>query len=90
MGNLCGWFHREREWAVLVRSTCARFLQAIGDVLPFELAVGVNGRVWLNAEKAAGVIFVQKAVLESREFSVDEHPNMVQSLAKDLDLQESR
>uniref|UniRef100_A0A7S4AXW6 Ribosomal RNA-processing protein 40 n=1 Tax=Chrysotila carterae TaxID=13221 RepID=A0A7S4AXW6_CHRCT len=52
-------------------TTDAPVLQALGDLAPFEICVGVNGRVWLNAERPATVAVAQQAsALSQLEFQL--------------------
>ncbi|KAJ3237812.1 exosome non-catalytic core subunit rrp40 [Chytriomyces hyalinus] len=41
------------------------FLQHLGNICPFETAVGMNGRVWLRSDKAKQTILIMQALLES-------------------------
>eukprot|EP00966_Prymnesium_polylepis_P088039 2037031-Prymnesium_polylepis.1 len=59
-------------------------LDALGDVGAFELAVGVNGRVWLDAEAEAMVVMVQSAVLQSQGRHPSEHAKLVKRLAQGM------
>jgi len=52
----------------LARSLMAHqcpILQAIGDRLPFEIAVGVNGRVWVNTNNITNTVLIANAILNS-------------------------
>ena len=57
-------------------------LDALGGVGAFELAVGVNGRVWLDAEHETMVVLVQSAVLQSQGRPLSEHAALVKSLSQ--------
>ncbi|KAI9352846.1 hypothetical protein BDR26DRAFT_832350 [Obelidium mucronatum] len=41
------------------------FLQHLGAICPFETAVGMNGRVWIDAETPKQIILLSKALLGS-------------------------
>ncbi len=49
----------------LLGSPTAPVLEALGSGLQFELAVGLNGRVWLAAGTAATCVLVANAIQES-------------------------
>ncbi|KAG2441023.1 hypothetical protein HXX76_003876 [Chlamydomonas incerta] len=49
----------------LLGSPTAPVLEALGSGLQFELAVGLNGRVWLSAPTAATCVVVANAIAES-------------------------
>ena len=57
-------------------------LQLIGAHVPYELAVGHNGRVWVNAATAAHAILVRVAVL--RSFAFDDPTDLVKQLVQRL------
>ena len=46
-------------------SQLARSLARAGDASPFEMVVGINGRVWLSARRAADTLRVASAVAEA-------------------------
>jgi exosome complex RNA-binding protein Rrp4 len=51
-------------------------LEALGTRFHYEIYVGYNGRIWVNAEKAADVIFILSALeklieMHSTEDSVE-------------------
>jgi len=60
-------------------------LQAIGELAPFEIAVGANGRVWLNAERPATLVIAQQAILMSCSRPAAEHAQLVEDLTANLD-----
>lgn len=61
-------------------------LDALGSVAPFELAVGINGRVWINSSAAAAVVLAQSAILRSEGIADAEHSALVEALAQTFDL----
>ncbi len=65
-------------------------LDALGDVAPFELAVGANGRVWLRSEAAAVTVVAQAAILRSQGIADEEHGALVEELAREFDLPQAR
>jgi exosome complex component RRP40 len=71
--------------AELLDPRCA-VLQALGEVAPFELAVGANGRVWLNAEAEAMTVLGRMSILQSRGRTAAEQKQMVRQLARGVDL----
>lgn len=40
-------------------------LQTLGEHIPFEIAVGMNGRVWVNTSDIDNIIIVTNAILKS-------------------------
>eukprot|EP00967_Tisochrysis_lutea_P139045 scaffold251918_cov37-Tisochrysis_lutea.AAC.2 len=56
-------------------------LEALGDVSAFELAVGINGRVWINAQEASMMILAQQAILLCYTHPTSEHAHLVHELA---------
>merc|ERR1712087_1104086 len=66
-------------------SECA-VLQLIGDVAPFELAVGANSRVWLNAEKLGVVILAQQAILQSYAHPDMDPVGLIKHLVQEIDI----
>jgi exosome complex component RRP40 len=61
-------------------------LDALGALAPFELAVGVNGRVWISSSSAAMVVLAQASLLRSQGIADEEHAALVNSLAQAFDL----
>ena len=61
-------------------------LEALGSIAPFELAVGANGRVWLDAKTETIVVLAQTAILASQSHARRDHPALVERLARESDL----
>lgn len=66
-------------------ATDSAVLDALGGVAPFELAIGVNGRVWIAATDVRHAILVQHAVLQSQAVRDDEAAELVDHLKRQLD-----
>lgn len=65
--------------ALLSRPTCP-VLEALGKGLSFEIAVGLNGRVWVNAPSVSTVILVSNAIMNAEFLSSAQQQLMVQRL----------
>ena len=75
------------------RATCRRLsesnaplLQAIGKYIPFEVCIGFNGQIWVNAEKPEHVVLVG-AVLkasEGKDLSKPDAESLVKTLVSSL------
>jgi len=61
-------------------------LDEIAEKVPFEVAVGRNGRVWVDAEGIAKTLAVGKAIQETDRgnLGVDEQRKLAKKLLKDL------
>lgn len=55
-------------------------LEAIGKKLSFEIAVGLNGRVWVNASSPSTVVLVSNAISSSEFLSGVQQRIMVEKL----------
>lgn len=44
-------------------------LQCLGKYIPFELAIGVNGKVWLNSGSPVHTVLISNAILNSEHMS---------------------
>ncbi|KAJ2000245.1 exosome non-catalytic core subunit rrp40 [Coemansia thaxteri] len=60
--------------------TKAPVLAALGKGLPFEVAVGVNGRVWVNAGTVQSTILVANAIRNSEYLDAKQCRQMVKEL----------
>ncbi|KAI5074353.1 hypothetical protein GOP47_0010314 [Adiantum capillus-veneris] len=65
--------------ALLSRPTCP-VLEALGKGLSFEIAVGVNGRVWVNGDSVSTIILVSNAIMNAEFLSAAQQQLMVQKL----------
>ncbi|KAK9278872.1 hypothetical protein L1049_028451 [Liquidambar formosana] len=54
---------------MLLSSPPCPVLEALGKKLSFEIAVGLNGRVWVNAAAPSTVILVANAIMNSESLS---------------------
>ncbi|MCJ1308284.1 exosome non-catalytic core subunit rrp40 [Agyrium rufum] len=61
-------------------------LEAIAESLPFEVAVGRNGRVWVNSAGVMEIYIIGKAIQETDEKMLDlaEQKKLVQRLLKTI------
>lgn len=68
----------------LLREDCA-ILSALGKSIPFEVAVGVNGVVWVNAKSTKNITIISNAILNSESMSPGEVEAMVSQLVQEAD-----
>lgn len=59
-------------------------LEVLGKNLSFEIAVGLNGRVWVNAPKVATTITVSNAIQKSEFLSPTQQQIMAKKLLEEL------
>jgi exosome complex component RRP40 len=55
-------------------------LQALGKYVPFELAIGMNGRVWINSAQPLHTILLTNAIMNSEGKSKEVVTSMVQKI----------
>ena len=63
----------------LLDPRCA-VLACLGELLPYEIAVGMNGRVWVKAGSPREMVLVANAILNSETLTVPEIKAMVNAL----------
>lgn len=70
-----------KQGGVVVLEECA-------EKIPFEIAVGRNGRIWVNAEHVKQTLAVGKAIVETdrERLGLDEQKKVVKRLLKNLNL----
>jgi exosome complex component RRP40 len=68
----------------LLQTPCA-VLEALGERVAFEIAVGANGRVWVNAESIAHVTLVHGAILNTEHLIDDQVRAMVKEVLVDFE-----
>ncbi|CAI9280375.1 unnamed protein product [Lactuca saligna] len=59
-------------------------LEALGKKLSFEIAVGINGRFWVNASQSSTVILVGNAILKSESLSLVQQKIYLEKLLKNI------
>lgn len=59
-------------------------LVLLGQHFPFETAVGMNGRVWVNSEEVKNTILISNAIQNSEYLSAEECKQMVEGLVNKL------
>ncbi|KAI9483208.1 MAG: hypothetical protein EXX96DRAFT_133827 [Benjaminiella poitrasii] len=59
-------------------------LTLLGEHFPFEIAVGMNGRVWVKAEEVQTTILISNAIQNSEYLSAEECKQMVEGLVNKL------
>ncbi|KAB1204961.1 putative exosome complex component rrp40 [Morella rubra] len=71
---------------MLLGSPTCPVLDALGKKLSFEIAVGLNGRVWVNATSPSTVVVVANAIMNSESLSGVQQRIMVEKLLQNLKL----
>eukprot|EP00850_Spirogloea_muscicola_P007352 SM000037S13487 [mRNA] locus=s37:134276:136835:- [translate_table: standard] len=66
---------------LLSRPTCA-VLAALGENMSFELAVGLNGRVWVNTASPASTVLVSNGIMNAEFLSPAQQQIMVKKLLR--------
>ncbi|KAL2349188.1 hypothetical protein Fmac_003188 [Flemingia macrophylla] len=69
---------------MLLSSPTCPVLDALGKKLSFEIAVGLNGRVWVNAASPHTTIIVANAVMNSETLSGAQQRIMVEKLLQKI------
>jgi len=59
-------------------------LNCLGKLLPFELAVGANGRVWVNSAHTMHTVLISNAILNSEHMSDPMIQNLVTRLVQSV------
>ncbi|PWA34150.1 polyribonucleotide nucleotidyltransferase, Exosome complex RNA-binding protein 1/RRP40/RRP4 [Artemisia annua] len=59
-------------------------LEALGKKLSFEIAVGINGRFWVNASQSSTVILVGNAIQKSESLSMVQQKIYLDKLLKSI------
>lgn len=65
---------------MLLSSPTCPLLETLGKKLSFEIAVGLNGRVWVNASDPSVVILVSNAIMKSESLSGTQQKIMAEKL----------
>ncbi|MQL95068.1 hypothetical protein Taro_027733 [Colocasia esculenta] len=65
---------------MLLGSPTCPVLEALGKKLSFETAIGLNGRVWVNASSPKTIIAVANAIMNSESLSAVQQRIMVEKL----------
>ncbi|RLN13930.1 hypothetical protein BBJ28_00013936 [Nothophytophthora sp. Chile5] len=68
----------------LLREDC-QVLASLGQKLPFEVTVGVNGVVWVNAKSTKNITIIANAIMNSETLSPSEVEAMVARLVEEAD-----
>lgn len=69
----------------LLREDGTGVLAALGKTLAFEIAIGVNGIVWVNSKSVKNTIILSNAILNSETMTASEIDVMVSRLVEDAD-----
>ena len=65
----------------LLGSPPAPVLTALGGLVKYEIAIGMNGRLWVNAENVVTTILVTNAIINSEFLTPAQTEIMVKRLA---------
>ncbi|XP_053957782.1 exosome complex component RRP40 [Anastrepha ludens] len=68
---------------LILRSDCP-LLRALTKEMPFEIAVGLNGRIWLKAKSHRETIALGNAILAAENASYEEMPKICENIGNIL------
>ncbi|KAM1340161.1 hypothetical protein ACFX2H_038601 [Malus domestica] len=71
---------------MLLRSPRCPVLEELGKKISFEIAVGLNGRVWVNASSSSLIIVVSNAIMNSESLTGVQQRIMVDKLIQNLNV----
>ncbi|RHY32844.1 hypothetical protein DYB32_002172 [Aphanomyces invadans] len=71
-----------KDLDALIQDDCI-VLEALGRAIPFELAVGMNGVVWLNSKSNQDTILIANAILNSEGLTAAQSEAMVVKLLQE-------
>ncbi|KAK9315974.1 hypothetical protein V1524DRAFT_427901 [Lipomyces starkeyi] len=58
-------------------------VDVLGQLVPFEIAVGRNGRIWIDSESCKMTVAIIKAIQETEDFPKEQMEERVQKIIKD-------
>jgi exosome complex component RRP40 len=58
----------------------SRVLLALGKHIPYEIAIGMNGRIWVKSENVEYIILVANAIQNSEYLSKDQIEQMIEKI----------
>lgn len=67
-----------------ILSTQSEVLQRLGNSLPFEIAVGLNGRVWVNGRSTNETLALAHAISGAELLNKGQVKEMVRKLSDSL------
>ena len=67
-----------------ILSTQSELLQRLGKSLPFEIAVGLNGRIWVNGRSTNETLALAHAVSGAELLSKEQIKDMIRKLSDSL------
>jgi exosome complex component RRP40 len=68
----------------LLKKSCP-ILEAIGKHFSFEIATGMNGRIWINSTTVKNTIILSNAIQNSEIIKEKDIPHMIKALLKKVD-----
>jgi len=60
-------------------------LSKLGEKIPFEIAIGTNGRVWVNSKSPTFIVVISNAILNSEAMPNEKIEKMVNKLISALE-----
>ena len=79
------------QFSLLFNCSCCRLLEPdcsllrlLGNPLPYEVAVGLNGRIWIKGRSIKETLELANLITQSEHWSVDELKRAIKRLANSL------
>ena len=67
-----------------ILSSQSEVLQRLGKSLPFEIAVGLNGRIWMNGRSTNETLALSHAISGAELLNKEQVKDMVRKLSDSL------
>ena len=63
-----------------IRNKDCTLLKTLGNYLPYEIAIGMNGRIWVKGRSSRETILIMNAISNSEFMTNDQMKTMVKGL----------
>ncbi|XP_027842713.1 exosome complex component RRP40 [Aphis gossypii] len=79
-------FNVSLNYALRLRKSSSKLLYHLGQMVPYEIVIGVNGKIWINSASIRTTIAIGNAVMKAEHLEEEDIPQLVKNFNKSLNV----
>lgn len=74
------------NYALRLKKSNSKLLYHLGQMVPYEIVIGANGKIWINSASIRATIAIGNAILNAEHLEEEEIPQLIKNFNKSLNI----
>jgi len=74
------------NYALQLRKSNSKLLYQLGQLIPYEVIVGTNGKIWIHSTSIRSTIAIGSAILKAEHLKEENIPHLIKNFNKSLNM----